>query len=273
MNKKEAIKKLEDFKILINEWRSLDYNDPTRNQIRTEINKSLPLVHNLVRYAGRNKRFDIAPPPAVGGIYMRGVDPFENLFDPPYGISLFSLIIDSIDETIGVIESTSNFNYNPQSKKSIQQHKPINARKIFIVHGHDNELKQTVARFIEKLGLIPIILHEKENTGLTIIEKFEKFSEVNYSIVLMSPDDVGNSVMESKNLKPRARQNVIFELGYFYGKLGRKNVCAIVKGDIEIPSDNDGIIYIAMDNKDGWKVLLCKELKAAGVDFDMNKIF
>lgn len=274
MNKKESIKKLEDFKVLLNTYRKLDYNSPHIQLVRTEINKAKPLVQNLVYKAGTNKRFDIAPPPAVGGFIMRNVNPFDNIFDPPYGISLISMILDSIDEAIGVIESTDNFTYEISPKKKNETKKLTkNSKKVFIVHGHDNELKETVARFIEKLGLIPVILHEQANSGLTIIEKFEKYSDVSFSIVLMSPDDLGNTKENSSSLNFRARQNVIFELGYFYGRLGRKNVCAIIKGDIERPSDNDGIIYIGIDNIEGWKMLLAKELKDAGLEIDMNKIF
>jgi predicted nucleotide-binding protein len=274
MNKKEALAKLEEFKELIDLWRKLDYNSPDIQKIRTEISKTLPLAHDLVRRAGRNKTYTITPPPAVGGFVMRNIDPFDNFFDPPYGMSLIPSIIDSIDETIGVIENTPNFKFEIiPTKKTKAKKLAIDSRKIFIVHGHDNELKETVARFLEKMDLIPIILHEQASASQTIIEKFEKYSEVQYSLVLMSPDDIGGSKEDSSKLKSRARQNVIFELGYFYGKLGRKNVCALLKGDIELPSDNDGIIYIAIDKKDGWKMLLAKELKEAGLDIDMNKIF
>lgn len=274
MNKKETLKKLQDFKVLLETWKKLDYHSPHRQLVRTEINKAKPLVQSVIYQAGTNKVFDIAPPPAVGGLIMRGVNPFDVIFDPPYGVSVISMIIDSIDEAIGVIESSENFTIELIPKRTITTKKlSKDSKRIFIVHGHDNELKETVARFIEKLELVPIILHEQASAGLTIIEKFEKYSDVKYSIVLMSEDDVGNSKNNKSDLNFRARQNVVFELGYFYGKLGRKNVCAIIKGNIERPSDNDGIIYVGIDNKDGWKILLGKELKEAGFEIDMNKIF
>jgi predicted nucleotide-binding protein len=87
----------------------------------------------------------------------------------------------------------------------------------------------------------------------------------------MTPDDVGCLKSEKENLQARARQNVIFELGYFMGKLGRKNVCALLKDNIERPSDSDGIIYIALDPNDGWKILVAKELKEAGLKVDLNR--
>ncbi len=205
---------------------------------------------------------------------MRNISPFDVIFDPPYGMSLNSSILDMIDEAVGVIESSDDFSSKlEQSKTKVSTKHDINPNLVFLVHGHDNELKQTVARFIEKLDLQPIVLHEQASRGQTIIEKFEKHSNVLYAVVLMSPDDVGNSTAKSKELNFRARQNVVFELGYFFGKLGRSNVCAIVKGDIELPSDSDGVIYIGFDNNGGWKMILAKELKEAGLQFDGNKVF
>jgi len=142
--------------------------------------------------------------------------------------------------------------------------------KIFIIHGHDNGTKETVARFITKLGLKPIILHELPNEGRTIIEKFENSADVSYAIALLTPDDVGNEKINPKNAKPRARQNVIFEFGYFIGKLGRKNVCAITKDEVEIPSDYTGVLYIPLDSLGAWKTKLIKEFKAVGIDIDAN---
>lgn len=142
-----------------------------------------------------------------------------------------------------------------------------------MVHGHDNESKQMVARFLEKLGIEVIILHEKPSSGKTIIEKFESNSDVAYALVLMTPDDVGAKKDQREQLNFRARQNVIFELGYFIGKVCRKNVCALLKGDIERPSDCDGIIYIGLAPNDGWKLLLVKEMKEVGLDIDLNLVY
>lgn len=145
-------------------------------------------------------------------------------------------------------------------------------RKIFIVHGHDNEAKETTARYVEKLGLEAIILHEKASGGNTIIEKFEQHSNVGFAIILLTPDDIGASKDKSDKLLPRARQNVIFELGYFIGRLGRKRVCALCKGDVETPSDYQGIVYIPFDKEGGWKLKVANELIEVGIKIDMNKI-
>nr|DAP94914.1 MAG TPA: putative nucleotide-binding protein [Caudoviricetes sp.] len=145
------------------------------------------------------------------------------------------------------------------------------SRKIFIVHGHDSATLHAVARFIGKIGLEEIILSERPDGSRTIIEKFEEESgDASFAIVLMTPDDNGNAVA-SENLKLRARQNVLYELGYFTGKLGRGKVMVLKKGDIEIPSDLAGVLYTELDEHNGWKRKLISELDYAGVPFDKAK--
>jgi len=145
--------------------------------------------------------------------------------------------------------------------------------KIFIVHGHNNETKETVARFIEKLDLETVILHEQPNIGKTIIEKFEKYSRVGYAIILLTGDDLGGVKSEDKStFKLRARQNVILELGYFIGLLGRQRVCALLEKEVEIPSDYDCILFVRLDDSANWKMEVLRELKAVGYNIDINKI-
>lgn len=147
------------------------------------------------------------------------------------------------------------------------------SNKVFIVHGHDDAALQSLARFLEKLGLEAIVLMERPNIGRTIIEKFEDSAgEVGFAVVLMTPDDVGDVAAGVSQLG-RARQNVIFELGYFSGKLGRGKVCLLRKGSVEIPSDLFGIVYTDMDDAGGWKQKLITELKAAGLEFDANRLW
>lgn len=146
----------------------------------------------------------------------------------------------------------------------------VDSNKIFVVHGHDEGAREAVARYLEKLGFDPIILHEKANQGRAIIEKFEKNADVGFAVVLLTPDDVGS--VKGGNLQPRARQNVFLELGYFIGKLGRENVCALKRGDIEIPSDLLGVVYVDFDAYRGWQQKLGQELKSAGYEIDWNKV-
>lgn len=143
---------------------------------------------------------------------------------------------------------------------------------IFIVHGRDEAGKQAVARLVEKLDLNPIILHEQPNQGRTIIEKFEAYGDPAFAVVLLTPDDLGTLASEIDDLKLRARQNVIFELGFFIGKIGRERVCALYTGDVELPSDYSGILYIPMDEAGAWQTKLAKEIKATGILVDLNKL-
>lgn len=147
------------------------------------------------------------------------------------------------------------------------------ARRLFLVHGHDEATKEAVARYLEKIGLSPVILHEQANQGRTIIEKFEGHAAVDFAVVLLTPDDVGHPIGAPDKARSRTRQNVLFELGYFIGRLGRARVCALYKGDVEILSDYQGVIYIPMDDAGAWRLLLARELKAAGIDFDANAAF
>lgn len=148
---------------------------------------------------------------------------------------------------------------------------PVKSNKVFIVHGHDGEARETVARFIERIGLDAVILHEQANKGRTVIEKVEANSDVSFAIVLLTPDDVGRSVT-SEELESRARQNVLLELGYFIGKLGRDKVCALKRGKLEIPSDFAGVVWEDMDSAGAWKQALARELEASGQNIDWNNV-
>lgn len=160
-----------------------------------------------------------------------------------------------------------------QNRTGLQARFPRDAsnRNVFVVHGRDEAPREMVARFLNGLELVPIILQERASSGLTIIEKFEGAADVAFAVVLLTPDDVGGLNDNSKLLRPRARQNVIFELGYFAAALGRGRVVALVKGDVEVPSDYQGVAYIAFDQAGAWKMLLARELKKAGLNVDLNK--
>jgi Predicted nucleotide-binding protein containing TIR-like domain len=145
------------------------------------------------------------------------------------------------------------------------------SRKVFLVHGHAEEPKQAVAAFLRSLGLEVVILHEQANRGLTIIEKFEKHSDVRFTVVLLTPDDVGASVLHPEKTRRRARQNVILELGYFLARLGRNNVCCLYVEGVESPSDYDGVLYVPYDEGGAWQSKLITELSAAGIEVDIEK--
>ncbi|PMK14209.1 TIR domain-containing protein [Vibrio splendidus] len=142
----------------------------------------------------------------------------------------------------------------------------LKKNKVFIVHGRDNEAKQEAARYIESIGLEAIILHEQASSGMTIIEKIEHYAgEADFAIVIYTPCDKGRGAFETTvPARYRARQNVVFEHGYLMAKLGRKNVCALVKGQIETPNDISGVVYVSMDQAGAWKNDVNLELKACG---------
>ncbi|MGN7770767.1 TIR domain-containing protein [Phyllobacterium sp. 22552] len=143
-------------------------------------------------------------------------------------------------------------------------------RRIFLVHGHDEGVRESVARLLEKLGFEVVILHEQANKGRTVIEKFEANADVGFAVILLTPDDIGGA--KNGEQTARARQNVVLELGYFIGRLGRDRVCALKSGDLEIPSDILGVVYTSFDANGGWRSDLAKELKAAGYEIDWNVI-
>jgi predicted nucleotide-binding protein len=144
-------------------------------------------------------------------------------------------------------------------------------RRAFVVHGHDGDVKYQVAGFLEKItGERPVILHEQVDSGRTIIEKFEDYaSEAGFAVVLLTADDRGRASNENK-LRPRARQNVVFELGFFLGRLGRDRVVALYQPGVELPSDLSGVLYKPLTGN--WHTELARELRAAGINVDLKKL-
>ncbi len=170
---------------------------------------------------------------------------------------------------------------NPNEQKEIVQKtkkKPakLNEKKVFIVHGHDHNLKIELEVFLSHIGLKSIVLHREAGEGKTIIEKFEANSDVAYVFILLTPDEIAYTIdqeriseLERKE-EFRARPNVIFEFGYFVGKLGRNRVCALHKGNVTIPSDISGFIYTHVDkNIEEIGFALIKELKVAGLNLEI----
>jgi predicted nucleotide-binding protein len=180
-----------------------------------------------------------------------------------------SVTIDRIDGAITMKDSLSR-------KPTLSSRAPNvgDTTRVFVVHGHDDGLKNTVARFLQTLHLDPVILHEQPDRGRTIIEKFEQWSAVNFAVALFTADDLGNSKKNASSAdprpsppQPRARQNVVLEFGYFLGKLGRANVCAIVDKSIELPSDYSGVLFLPLDQ---WQQGLLDALAEAGFQLDSD---
>lgn len=163
--------------------------------------------------------------------------------------------------------------YGELQLKESENSSPILSNKVFIVHGHDSQLKNDVERFIHEIGLEPVVLHRQADKGNTVIEKFEENSDVGYAFILLTPDEVSMTTdqlhvdEQDRNIEYRARPNVIFEFGYFVGKLGRSKACCLHKGDVVIPSDLAGLVYKKVDDSiDAQAYAIIKELKSAGYD-------
>ena len=170
------------------------------------------------------------------------------------------------EDSTEIIKGTEETN---ESVREIPEMKELDLKRVFVVHGHDNALKQEVARIIEKQGLEAIILSEQANGGKTIIEKIEENADVGAAICLFTKDDYGRAKDASED-KLRARQNVVFEAGYFMGKLGRGNVIIVADKDLELPSDMQGVVYTDAGN---WKTEVLQGLDKIGYAIDFNKLF
>ena len=192
--------------------------------------------------------------------YMRGG--FDNK------IKLLNTCIEQLETDIALQGNAAE----PVSTQNSSSTLPTSS-KVFVVHGHNHGVKEAVARFLEKLDLEPVILHEKPNAGRTVIEKFSDYADVHFAIVLLTGDDEARVRASTDDLLPRARQNVILELGYFLGKLGRARVCALYEAGVEIPSDYQGVLFVEYNPSDRWRFDLVRELVAAGFAVDANRIF
>ncbi|ABQ35415.1 TIR domain-containing protein [Bradyrhizobium sp. BTAi1] len=159
----------------------------------------------------------------------------------------------------------------PEDAQPVTLEPAAASNKIFLVHGRDEAAKNEVALFLRNLGLDPIILHLRPNSGRHLLTKFrEEADGANFAVILMTPDDVGG--IAGADVQPRARQNVVFELGFFIGKLGPAHVAALLKSNVEKPSDFDGIAYISYGQGTSWKTELAREMHHARIPFDASAV-
>lgn len=176
------------------------------------------------------------------------------------------------DLTRNLIKEVKDSVDNESKKEAPPVNLASDNKKVFVVHGHDNAAKSEMARFLEKANLEPIVLHEQASSSRTIIEKIEANSDVGYAVILYTPCDIGAKKSESPELKSRARQNVVFEHGYFIGRLGRPRVSALLVDGVEAPNDISGVVYIDLDLRGAWKLDLAKELREAGYTVDPSAL-
>ena len=217
--------------------------------------------YSLIGVAGETLSLRLKPGRQSGGINLGNIEVLASLDTQGHLVGRWK-------STIGTegIFSSKRF-----ESANLAQTLPKN-NSVFLVHGHDEGSKHAVARFLEQLGVEAVVLQEQINRGMTIIEKFEDFaSRCGFAVVLMTPDDVGYPIGHEEHKKQRPRQNVVLELGYFAARLKRNKTLVLVKGDVELPSDVLGLIYERMDDSEGWKMRLARELRAAGFEVDLNR--
>jgi predicted nucleotide-binding protein len=159
----------------------------------------------------------------------------------------------------------------PNITKRIETMETSDNQKVFIVHGQDEEKKEAVAGFLTKLDLEPVILHEQPGQGMTLVEKFEHYSDVGFAVIILTGDDYGYPKGKPEESKPRPRQNVVFELGFLMGQFKRNCVCALHEEGLELPSDYQGGVFIPYDAAGLWKLLIARAMKVANITIDLNK--
>ncbi|TFZ45586.1 hypothetical protein E5C33_08890 [Stenotrophomonas maltophilia] len=240
--------------------------DPAIEALEKKVNSTLQdvLGHDTVEY----QEYSISALDTLPLIMGGGPDPLSEVhagYREGIRRELFKLeaLRDVFQERI---EDSDEVALPTEAARSIRE----STRRVFVVHGHDDGLKETVARYLSRLEMTPVVLHEEPNQGRTIIEKFEQNTSVDFAVVLFTPDDVGYPANSVEQSRPRARQNVVLELGFFMGALGRHRVCVLYSGEIELPSDYGGVLYIPLDRGGAWRFLLAKEMKAAGINIDLN---
>jgi predicted nucleotide-binding protein len=203
--------------------------------------------------------YGAAEPPSYVGGFSAWQQNFESDYeDAGNGMNVLVSLIERLQYDEEPTSSTS-----PAAASAAGSKDPV----VFIVHGHDTGFRETVARWLEKEGsdhLEVVILDEQPDKGRTVLEKLEDHAAGSaYAVVLFTGDDVG-AVKDSTAVKPRARQNVVFEFGWFCGLIGRENVGVIYQPDVELPSDLSGLVYIPQSE---WEIKLRRELKASGLQF------
>ena len=262
---------------------------PTKTQAMQRIKRMLDkiselrnMLHDSTEFQRWQRDTEIAIAYAFGNSRRHVRDFTKITYSPPPGVLRHSATIkfsytQGLNSAAAMLESMIDEidEYWPDNNKEqstsgdTEEIKPINTSHVFLIHGRDHGTRDMVKGFLRLLGLEVIVLQEEPDQGRTVIEKFEQEAGVDFAVALFTPDDVGG--LDDDNLQPRTRQNVILEFGYFIGKFGRHRVRAIVKGQVDIPSDYSGVLYIPLDDSGSWKMALIRELKSAGFDIDANR--
>ncbi len=247
----------------------VQYNDQSVKNVTLHIDETLSDVFG----ADYSPKFlGFLPGPSILYEYRRGIGPqVQDTFAKaiPQTVERLEGCISRLEEKRGDLEAEQEVD---QPGATSSDNSSATSRKVFVVHGRDELAKEKVRTFLNKLDLEPVILDEQPNRGNTVIEKFEENADVAFAVVLFTPDDAGGLADSSNEPRPRARQNVIFELGFFVAKLGRANVCLLHKDEVEMMSDYYGVIYVPMNDGGGWRLKLAQEIENAGIKVDANQL-
>jgi predicted nucleotide-binding protein len=192
----------------------------------------------------------------------------EQIIESKADLSSALNVLKSLVERLEILDELTTSNETPAVSTR------VTGSGVFLVHGHDDAAKQTVARFIEKVTKPGVtILEEQADRGRTLIEKFEQHAaEMGYAVVLITGDDEGRKIGSGDEFSPRARQNVILELGFFIGALGRGRVAMVYTPGVELPSDIAGVLYLPLESGGAWKIKLAREMRDAGVPVDADAV-
>ncbi len=271
---------IEALKRRVDELRAFDPNtikerfkDPRVMALQNAIDESLSDMfgHGTVEY----RRYEAATRLDTGPIYATSEWAGESNDDTRdarrYVAEGKEAAITLLEQAIRRIEDEIAMDAGETPAAPASAERAADNRNVFIVHGRDDGMREAVARFIGSIGFTPVILHEQANQGRTVIEKLEsEGGGAGFAIVLLSPEDEG--CLKGERPTARARQNVLLELGYFIGTLGRRRVCALQRGELDVPSDFVGVVYERFDETGGWKQVIGRELQAAGYEIDWNSI-
>lgn len=233
------------------------------NELETVVHMLLP--NDAERYVKQARKVDFYPIAYIVGGQDHTPETWRD------GRAEMAALIDSIEHHLSLLDVSS------EPTVAVAREVPTTS-KVFIVHGHDKMMLNAIESFVNRIGLDAVVLAEEANRGRTLIEKFEEHGDVSFAVVLLSPDDVGRSASAHPDAdKLRPRQNVVLELGYFIGRLGRDRVAAMVDAGkdavVEYPSDIRGIAHIEFDVSNGnWKTELAREFRAAGLTIRENRI-
>lgn len=269
----------------------IEYEDPEKSGIRFNISEE-ELVRTFVTpfTAGQPFWFMgrlLSPQKVASVVIFWSYETADKLFLPNQETIATckdkKFVMDSISKgkVKGAYLYTEKF-LTPTDKKAVASglsatsSSPVNMRRrIFVAHGSDDEMKQATVGALGKLGLAPVLMREQPSQGRKIVEAFADYADVSFAVVLLSPDDFVYSKDDAPaKRKLRPAHDVVFELGFFLGRLGKDNVLVFYREleNFEALTDFEGVRFTAFDDRDSWKLSLIRELTACGYSVDADKL-